>query len=448
MSSRNNEPQLDMALVNSVKRKNSGGYEKSRRADDNARNSYVNKGNKNKNENRKKTNSKKSKRKRKKKHRVLRTCLVFIVLFIIGMFVYIKYVPGSKKFILTHCGDTFIKFFVSEETYKNIFDSEFDDGDIIVNEGVDKEKLNGFYTIALFGIDARDGKMDAGVNSDSIIVLSINQDTGQVVMSSIYRDTWVKIPSKTEGNVYRKINSAFTTGGAKNVINAMNSNFDLNISDYVTINFQGLATIIDMLGGLDLTITEDEKKYINSYMEENRQVTGIKSPDVKKAGNVHLDGLQSVAYCRIRYCTFYAPDGTKISNDMGRTARQRYILSLMIDKAKNAGVSKVIDIAKKVLSGEDNVIRTSIAYDELMEMIPTFINFELGQTKGFPFTYDFPDSSLTNGQSALVPGGLVYNVRHLHEFLYGVDNYIPSDKVNNIDRELKKATGIDDIKIP
>ncbi len=447
MGNRDNKAQLDMALVNSVSKKQTV------RRDVSTRDNYYvdrnyNTRNKKNNDNRKRTSNKRRKRNRKKKHRIFRTLIIFLLFFIVGMYVYIKYVPGSKKFILTHCGDNFIKFFVSEETYNNIFDSEFDDGDIIINEGVDKEKFKGYYTVALFGIDARDGKMDSGVNSDSIIILSINQDTGQIAMSSIYRDTWVNMPSKNGETVYRKINSAFTTGGARNAINALNTNFDLHISDYVTINFQGLATIVDMLGGIDLTITEDEKKYINSYMDENRQITGISSPNVKKSGKVHLDGLQTVAYCRIRYCTFHAPDGTTASNDMGRTARQRYVLSLMIDKAKSAGVSKVIDIAKKMLSGDENIIKTSIAYGELMDMIPTFIDFELGETRGFPFTYDFPDSSLTNGQSVLVPGGLVYNVRQLHSFLYGIDNYIPSDNVIDIDGELKRRTGIDDIKKP
>lgn len=417
---------------------NRGKYNNSNKSKNNSSYDYNDKG---------KSNEKNIKKKRKKKkHRLLKTLLISLIFIILGTFLAIKYVPGAKQFILTHFGETFIRFFVSEEIYKNIFDSEFDDGDIVVNDGVDRDKFKGYYTVALFGIDARDEKMGSGVNSDSIILLSINQDTGKIVMSSVYRDTWLQISSGNGDNVYRKINSAFTTGGAKSAINTMNTNFDLHISDYVTINFQGLATIVDMLGGIDLTITEDEKKYINSYMDENREVTGISSPNVTKSGNVHLDGLQTVAYCRIRYCTFYAPDGTQVSNDMGRTARQRHVLSLMIEKAKSAGVSKVIDIAKHMFNGEENIIKTSIAYDELMDMIPVFINFELGETKGFPFTYDFPDSSLTNGQSALVPGGLVYNVRQLHKFLYGIENYIPSDRVIKIDGELKKRTGIEDIR--
>ncbi len=430
MGNQDNRPELDMSLASRANRRTNTRQTTS--------------GNTHKQSNKRTVNERNKKKKRKKKkRRVLRTMFIFLVIVILGTILAVKYVPGAKKFILTNCGGSFIKLFVSEETYNNIFDSDFKDEDIIVNDGVDKDKFKGYYTIALFGIDARDGKMDSGVNSDSIILLSINQDTGKVVMSSIYRDTWVKIKTKSGDDVYRKINSAFTSGGAKAAINAMNTNFDLHISDYVTVNFQGMATIVDMLGGIDLTITEDEKKYINSYMEENREVTGMSSPNVTKSGKVHLDGLQTVAYCRIRYCTFYASDGTTASNDMGRTARQRLVLSLMVEKAKSAGVSNVIDIAKHVLSGEDNIMKTSIGYDELMDMISVFIDFELADTKGFPFTYDFPDASLTNGQSALVPKGLVYNVRQLHKFLYDIDNYTPSDNVIKIDGELVRKTGIE-----
>ena len=389
----------------------------------------------------------KVKNKRRKKHRVLRTVLGFIIVNAILLVLAVKFVPGAKKFLIVNCGGPLLKCFVSEEEYNNIFDDQFGD-DVIVNEGVDKEKFKGFYTIALFGVDARDGKLDSGVNSDTIILVNINQDTGKVLLSSIYRDTWLQMANADDDVTYRKINSAYSSGGAKNVINTLNMNFDLHISDYVTVNFQGMATIIDMLGGLDMTITEDEKYYINHYIDETSNVTGIESSKVKESGQVHLNGIQAVSYCRIRYCTYYYPDGTSVSNDMGRTARQRYVLSLMVEKAKSAGVTKVLDIVEQVFSGEENIIRTSISYDDMIDMIPVFLEFELGETKGFPFTYDFPESELTNGQSALVPGGLVYNVRKLHEFLYGDDNYIPSDNVIKIDAQLKKKTGIEDILMP
>ena len=396
----------------------------------------------------KKGNNKRKKKRKKRWPRVLFTLIVFILASVVSMWAILKYVPGSKKYLLTHCGGPLLRLVLDEDTYNNIYDDEF--GDTVVNDGVDKSKFKGYFTVALFGIDARDSKMDAGVNSDSIIIVSINQDTGKIVMSSVYRDTWLNIPNDngSVSNRFKKINSAFCSGGVKAAINTLNTNLDLNITDYVTINFEGLATIIDKLGGLDVTITEDERYYINHYMDENMSVTGIESSYVTESGKVHLDGLQATAFCRIRYCSFTDSNGKRYTDDLGRTARQRYILSLMLDKAKQAGASKLLDIAKQIFSGDGDFIRTSIEYDLMMEMIPLFVDFELGETKGFPFTYEFPESYLTNGESAISVGGLTYNVGKLHEFLYGDKSYKPSSHVQNLDAKLKDMIGTEDILLP
>jgi len=248
--------------------------------------------------------------------------------------------------------------------------------------------------------------MDAGVNSDSIIIASINQDTGHVVLSSVYRDTWLNIPDKDgdfDEDNFRKINSAYCSGGVSSAINTMNTNFDLNISDYVTINFAGLATIIDMLGGIDLNITEAEMDNLNDYLDETKEITGMDADYVTEYGNVHLNGVQATVYCRLRYSAFYDEEGNRYVDDMGRTARQRYVLSLMIEKAKNAGVSKLLDIAETIFSGREDIIRTSIPYDDMMEMIPAFIDFELGETKGFPFTYASQPSCSQSSKNSCVP---------------------------------------------
>lgn len=438
MGRRDEELDIDLTLYDSVRDRRSssprGGKGRSN-VKDNERHSD-------------KRNGKRRRRRKKRWPRVLFTLVVFIFAVVVCLMTIIKFVPGSKKYLLTHCGGTFLKCFLDEDTYKTIYDDTF--GDTTVNEGVDKSKFKGYYTVALFGIDARDGKMDAGVNSDSIIIVSINQDTGKIVLSSIYRDTWLNIPNDdgSSSKRFRKINSAFCTGGAKAAINTLNTNFDLDISDYITINFEGLATIIDMLGGIDINITEDERYYINYYMDENMDITGMKSSYVKKSGQVHLDGLQATAFCRIRYCSFTDPSGNKYTDDLGRTARQRYVLSLLVAKAKEAGVSKLLDIAEHVFSKDANFIRTSIEYDLMMDMIPTFIDFELGESKGFPFTYDFPESSLTNGESAIAIGGLKYNVSKLHEFLYNDTDYKPSKHVEGLDEKLKDILGTGDILLP
>ena len=389
-----------------------------------------------------------NKRKRKKRWpRVLLTFIVFVFATVISLGAVFKYFPGSRKYLLAHCGGPLLRCVLDEDTYNNVYDKTF--GKPVVNDGIDKSKFKGYYTVALFGIDSRDKKMDAGVNSDSIVIVSINQDTGKIVMSSVYRDTWLNIPNNdgSSSDRFKKINSAFCSGGVKAAVNTLNTNLDLNISDYVTINFAGLATIIDMLGGLDVKITEEEKYYINYYMKENMAVTDIESSYVKESGNVHLDGLQATAFCRIRYCSFTDSNGKKYTDDLGRTARQRYIMSLMLDKAKQAGASKILDIAKKIFRS-DELIKTSIEYDKMMEMIPLFVNFELGETKGFPFTYEFPENYLTNGESAIAVGGLAYNVGKLHSFLYGNEDYKPSAHVKELDEKLKDMLGTEDILLP
>lgn len=439
--------EIDLSLVNSVRDKNGRNVQRQSKKDNEDNYGYVNRGRKKSSKNGKGKPYSRSKRKKKKGIKVFIAVVSFLVIAAAIMAAAIMYVPGAKKFVLSKCGGTFLKCFVSEDEYGNIYDKDFDKDNVAINPGVDKEKFTGFYTLALFGIDSRDESMDAGVNADSIIIASINQDTGEVVMSSIYRDTWLNIPSGKDEDVYRKINSAYCSGGVKGAIDTINTNFDLNISDYVTINFKGLATIIDMLGGLDMTISESEAFYINDYLSETRVVTGMDAPDVKVSGQVHLNGLQVTAFCRIRYCEFIDQNGNRFVDDMGRTARQRYVLSLMIDKAKSAGVSKVMDIAESVFSGKEEIVRTSIAYDDMMDMIPTFIGFELGETKGFPFTYDYPDESRTNGESAVGVAGLEYNVSKLHKFLYGEENYIPTAKVREIAKRLEKMTGVGEIRL-
>ena len=130
----------------------------------------------------------------------------------------------------------------------------------------------------------------------------------------------------------------------------LNTNLDLDIQDYVTVNFSGLTEIIDALGGIDVTITEDERFYINGYLVETRKVTGMDAPDVNESGTVHLSGLQATAYCRIRYTSYFDEEGNEYKDDLGRTARQRAVLSKLVDKAKAAGSDKIIKIAKRILN--------------------------------------------------------------------------------------------------
>ena len=310
-----------------------------------------------------------------------------------------------------------------------------------------KKKLHGYTNIALFGLDSREGEFEKDTHSDSIIIVSINNDTGNVKMASIYRDTMFKIRKENGESYYSKANEGFFVGGAEGAVNMLNTNLDLNITDYVVVNFSGLANIIDALGGIDLTISDDEQFYINGYLVETRKVTGMDSPDVATSGAVHLNGLQATAYCRNRYSTFTDENGEEYNNDLGRTARQRHVLKLLVAKAKSAGSDKLIKIAKMILNSntdEETFIKTSLDFDEIMDMIPTAIEFNLTDNTGFPYTLEMPD---IKGKSMVVAAGLTYNVEKLHDFLFEGQIYSPSTTVQDIDDAIQELSGVEEIRL-
>ena len=263
--------------------------------------------------------------------------LVYHILVIIGMSLAIALllIPNAKSMLLgTPFGKFLTKTTISEEKFQNVYDDGFKREEIVKNDELDTSILDKYLNIALFGLDSRDQSLDQ-TNSDTIMIVSIDRDSKEVKLVSVYRDSYQKIYGKN-GSRYNKINSAYASGGAETAINTLNQNFDLDIQDYVAVNFNGIATIIDLLGGIDVNITEEERFYINGYLTETRKITGLDASDVYESGYVHLNGLQATAYCRIRYTAVYMEDGTVYNNDFGRTARQRIVLTQVIQKAKNA----------------------------------------------------------------------------------------------------------------
>jgi len=184
------------------------------------------------------------------------------------------------------------------------------------------QKMKGYWNIAAFGVDARDSSLGKGNNSDVIMIVSINQETGEIRIVSVFRDTYLSLANGT----YNKINQAYAVGGPELAVKALNQNLDLNITDYVTFNWKAVATGINILGGVDVDISKAEFYYINSYITETVKVTKIGSVQLEHAGMNHLDGVQAVAYARLRY----------MDNDYARTERQRKIIGLCYEKAKKA----------------------------------------------------------------------------------------------------------------
>lgn len=284
-----------------------------------------------------------------------------------------------------------------------------------------------YWTVAVFGVDSRDGNLGAGALSDVIMLASINRKTGDVNLTSVYRDTYLQIDD--EGK-YHKINEAYFKGGPKQAIATLNRNFDLDIDDYVTFNWKAVAEGLNVLGGVDLDISDKEFAYINAFITETVQGTGLGSVQLEHSGMNHLDGVQAVAYARLRL----------MDTDFNRTARQRKVLELAMQKAKAASKKTLVATAMEVMPD----IQTSIGADDILDIAKTVKKYNIQNAVGFPFSRDTTNVGKMN---VVVPATLVSNVAQLHPFLYGDDaaGYTPSVKVQEISAHIQKKTGIGEL---
>lgn len=375
---------------------------------------------------------------------------IVVLLYGIMTVFFVWYKVDRNGFIASCSANPLVRMLLNQtagdDYEKNVQDTDYNKENVVQNEGL-SENVETYRNIALFGIDPRYSEFDDSAHSDTIIIVSINNKTKEVKMASVYRDTMLKIVDEDGDVSYTKANAAYFKGGPECAINMLNTNLDLNITDYAVVNFTGLTRIIDALGGVDVTITKEEQDYINGYLTETRIITGLDTPDVSSNGRVHLTGLQATAYCRIRYVTFYDEDGTKYYYDMGRTARQRSVIKKLVEKAKTAGAGQVLDVANNILNyntEDEKIITTSLSFNEVMDLIPTLLDFTLSDSAGFPFTCDTPT---INGASMVVAQGLEYNVEKLHQFLFSEEDYEVTETVRNISDYLINYTGIPTVKL-
>lgn len=327
--------------------------------------------------------------------------------------------------LLVLVGILFVYANINNKLGKITTDSS-DSEDIKVNEQVVGSKvMKGYTNIALFGVDSRDENLDSS-NSDTTIVASINNDTKEVRLVSIYRDTYLNIGE--EKDKYDKANAAYAIGGPVQSMSMLNTNLDLNIQNYVSVDFNALVKVIDLLGGLDVDLSYEEIVHMNNYCVETSEKTGasyepIEKPDPKPEneseilGTYHLNGVQATSYCRIRYTSGW---------DMKRTERQRYIISLMVEKAKKASLSTLNDIMDEVFP----MIKTNFTKTELIQLGMGILSYQLGDTQGFPESNIMgEDVKNAIGLDCVVPTTLEANVKQLHAFLFDQENYTPSETV-------------------
>ncbi len=289
---------------------------------------------------------------------------------------------------------------------------------IEINEGV-YEQLKGYRNIVLFGVDARADTYD-NTRSDCIIVASINQDTKEVKLTSIYRDTYAYI----DGYGYDKITHAYAYGGPELAINTINKNFDLNISEFVAVNFDAVIEIIDEIGGVNVNITSEEVTEINKNIDSLAKQTGKTCAKISGAGQHNLNGGQALAYARIRKLA---------GGDYKRTERMRTVLDAGFKKIKTLGVGKLNSLTDILLPK----VYTNITSNEIVSMIPSVTQYNVVSSIGWPYEV----KGITLDKWYGVPVTLESNVQKLHEELFGNQGYTVSSQVKEYSEGIIKRTG-------
>ena len=284
------------------------------------------------------------------------------------------------------------------------------------------KSATGHWTVAVFGVDSRDGSLGKSSLADVQMICDIDRETGNITLVSVYRDTYLKINSE---GTYHKINEAYFKGGPEQAVSALEENLDLEIDNYVTFNWKAVGDAINILGGIDLEITEKEFAYINSFITETVESTGIPSSHLEHAGMNHLDGVQAVAYARLRL----------MDTDFNRTERQRKVVSLAIEKAKQADWAVLNNILVTVLPQTS----TDVGVDDLIPMARNISKYNLTETAGFPFA---KTTKKIGKMDCVVPMTLESNVIQLHQMLYGEENYTPSAAVKKISAKISEDSGV------
>ncbi|MBP5192785.1 MAG: LCP family protein [Eubacterium sp.] len=307
----------------------------------------------------------------------------------------------------------------------NINFRELSGEDLMISEKANPDMAN-YTNIAFFGIDARDDSLGSGSNSDSMMIISINNSTKEVKVVSLYRDTLLRIPGQS---INAKANSAFNYGGPVLGIQMINQNLDLNVSEYLTVNWEAMTRAVDILGGVTVNVNAEELEKMNEYIAEQISSNGLVSNGVSETGDVTLNGVQATAYARVR---------STDQGDITRTMRQREVLEAMVGKLKKADMSTI----DKLIEGTFPYMETSLSEDDFITLVKAVKDYKFVSAVGFPFEFEYCQDESRG--SSLAPKNLVQNVVALHNYLFGTVAYEPTDAVKENDSKISKETGVGD----
>ncbi len=295
--------------------------------------------------------------------------------------------------------------------------------DIVVNKEVEEQDLGtGYLNVALFGTDSRDGQLEKGTRTDCIIVASLNKETKEVRMVSVYRDTLLDI----EDGHLQKCNAAYAFGGPTQAINMLNKNLDLDIQEFVTVDWGAIANAIDLIGGVEIDVQEVEIKYLNKFVKETAKAAGKKAKKVKKPGLQKLNGVQATTYARIR---------STAGGDFTRTERQRLVIEKIVEQAQKSDLGTINKVIDEVLP----TVKTSFSATDILYYAKSFAQYKLTENSGFPF--DKTTDTISGLGSIVIPVTLDSNVAKLHEFLFDKADYNVSSTVSNLSSSIVARVG-------
>lgn len=312
-----------------------------------------------------------------------------------------------------------------------------------VKANTDLSQMSGTQVIALVGVDARGvegSELAESMNSDTIILCCIDHDKQEIRMVSIMRDTWMNMAKYIdEYYEFDKANSAYNRGGPESMLSMLNTNLDFALTDYVTVNFKALADAIDVLGGLDIEMTNAECVHANNYNREVSEAQGVEYEAIPYDEDLgddysevrHVSGALATSYARIRYGG---------GDDAKRTSRQRIVINLMVQKLKQ-NPTKIPEILDKVMGN----VSTSLTKNEILELGMHAVTYTMGTSYAYPFQLCYGENVVNAlGEDVVIPVTLEFNVRELHEYLYPGLSYEPSAAVTEYSDYIARKSGYDE----
>ncbi len=278
--------------------------------------------------------------------------------------------------------------------------------------------VDGYINILLLGVDSRDMENIKGTRSDMIMIASINKDTNDVKLTSVYRDTYLKMG---DTSTYDKITHACVYGGPEMTMKSLNQAMDMNITNYAIVNFKAVADLVDAIGGITVDVQQGEIYQLNKYTKATARNIGRKNYNlVKEPGVQTLEGVQAVSYGRIR---------KGVGDDFKRTERMRIVVSKVFEKAKTMPFSDL----KKIIDMMVPQVKTNLTMNDILALGIRLPQYNISTGSGWPYKWS---TGTINKISYVFPAGLANNATMLHQEVFGQTDYVPSSTVNAISSEI------------